>query len=201
MKVGLLRIFTSENGTPQGSCLSPLLFLIMVNDFPPLSKHTSDAFFADDCTIWRSGKNINQIIFHLQQDLNLITNWCRKWGFLINIDKTTGIVFSNQKINDKLIKLKIEDSFITFNNTCKMLGVILDKHMTYKPHIDYLLQKSSCGLNIMRCISGTQWEHARNPFNFIFFPYFIEFCTVVFSTTMLLNIILKDWIQCNIKLY
>src|SRR6266516_7090755 len=59
--------YYTENGTPQGSALSPILFIVMINDFPQLSSYTSDGFFADDCTIWRSGKNLTQIIFHLQQ--------------------------------------------------------------------------------------------------------------------------------------
>jgi len=79
--------YATENGTPQGSVISPLLFLIMLHDFPNLSKYTSDAFFADDCTIWRSGTNIEQIVYHLQQDLNNIAAWCSKWGFIINIKK------------------------------------------------------------------------------------------------------------------
>jgi len=90
--------YTTVNGTPQGSSISPILFIIMINDFPLLSKFTSDAFFADDCSIWRSGTNLEQIFYHLQLDLNLISEWCRKWGFTINTTKTQGIIFTNKKI-------------------------------------------------------------------------------------------------------
>ena len=149
--------FSSEYGTPQGSSLSPLLFLIMVNDFPKLSQFTSDAFFADDCTIWRSGKNINHIVFHLQKDLDCISDWCKKWGFRMNTDKTMGIVFTNKKIDLNSIRIKIDNNFIVFKRDCKLLGVILDSHMTWKPHIDFLIEKSVKSLNLMRSISGSSW--------------------------------------------
>ena len=92
--------YITENGTPQGSSISPILFIIMINDFPLLSEHTRDAFFADDCSIWRSGKNLEQIFYHLQLDLDRIAEWCKKWGFNINTDKTQGIIFTKKKIQN-----------------------------------------------------------------------------------------------------
>src|SRR2546425_11590199 len=150
-----------ENGTPQGSSLSPLLFLIMVNDFPILSLHTSKAFFADDCTLWRSGNNIRQIIHHLQEDLDSIVNWCNKWGLVINTDKTTGIIFSRNQVNLNTIILKLNNKNIGFKNQCKLLGVVFDNHLTWKPHIDYLVEKSTKSLNILRCLSGTRWGQTK----------------------------------------
>ena len=47
----------TENGTPQGSSLSLILFLIMINDFPKLSTYTTQSLFADDSAVWRSGTN------------------------------------------------------------------------------------------------------------------------------------------------
>ncbi len=153
--------YSNLNGTPQGSSYSPLLFLIMVNDFPKMSLHTSDGFFADDCTIWRSGINIESVLHHLQQDLNKISEWCNKWGFVINTNKTTGIVFTNKKINILNISLKINDELIKFENTCRLLGVIMDSHLTWSPHINYLVEKSNKGLNLMRCLSGTGWGSSK----------------------------------------
>ena len=106
-------IYSSDNGTPQECVLSPLLFLIFINDFPALSPHSSSALFADDSSIWRSGSNIHQITFHLQQDLHKIEKWCNDWGFKINTAKSYIVIFTKKKnitteliINKKPIAVK-----------------------------------------------------------------------------------------------
>ena len=190
--------FTPDNGTPQGSSLSPILFLIMVNDFPILSKFTSNAFLADDCTIWRSGLNLNLITFHLQQDLEIISQWCIKWGFSINTSKTTGIVFSNQKINTNQILLKLDNKKIDFGNTCKLLGVVMDSHMTWRQHIDYLLEKSSRSLNIMRCLSGTLWGSNKKTLLILYKSLILsnfDYCCFTYMNACYSNIKRLDTVQ------
>ena len=44
-----------ENGTPQGSCISPTLFNIMVNDLSDSIKFCEISQFADDGAIWNKG--------------------------------------------------------------------------------------------------------------------------------------------------
>ena len=45
-------IYSLENGLPQGSCLSPILFNIMINDlFDTVPQGISCSLFADDCAI------------------------------------------------------------------------------------------------------------------------------------------------------
>ncbi|MFI5407494.1 MAG: reverse transcriptase domain-containing protein, partial [Nitrososphaerales archaeon] len=146
-----------ENGTPQGSVISPILFLVMINDFPELSKHTSTALFADDSTIWRSGKNMAHIITHLQEDLALIEKWCLRWGFTLNHSKTTAIVFTKKKKLTNPV-LFVNNTIIKVEQKCYFLGVYFDKQLTWNSHIQYICERAESRLNLMRCISGQSWE-------------------------------------------
>jgi hypothetical protein len=46
-------IYIVQNGTPQGSCISPTLFKIMVNDLSSCIKNCEMSQFADDGAIWK----------------------------------------------------------------------------------------------------------------------------------------------------
>ena len=107
VKESLSFSYDLDNGTPQGSALSPILFIIMINDFPELSRYTSDAFFADDCTVWRSGNNLPQILHHLQSDLDLISSWCKRWGFVINTEKQQALFFLKINLTKNLRFIKL----------------------------------------------------------------------------------------------
>ena len=145
-----------DNGIPQGSSLSPTLFLIMINDFPSLSTYTSQSLFADDANIWRSGTNLKQISFHLQEDLIEIDKWSSNWGFIINKEKTTATIFTNKNNTDS-ISLKLKGHQINIQNKFKFLGITFDKNLTWKYHIEDLVDKSTQILNIMKSFHGLSW--------------------------------------------
>ena len=75
-------------GVPQGSVLSPLLFLIYVN-YLPKSHHrqNSKSHFADDTALWAAGKNVLFVAKLFQKDLRKLAKWCAKWRINLNPEK------------------------------------------------------------------------------------------------------------------
>ena len=75
------QISNIDNGTPQGSSLSPILFLIMINDLKLSNFDVKISILADDIAIWYSGRNVENCVKTLQKSLDEILKWCKKMGF------------------------------------------------------------------------------------------------------------------------
>ncbi len=65
------------SGIPQGSVLSPCLFLMYINDMPDQLRSTV-RLFADDTTAYLAIESDDDIQT-LQHDLNLLAAWEHKW--------------------------------------------------------------------------------------------------------------------------
>jgi Reverse transcriptase (RNA-dependent DNA polymerase) len=64
-----------EYGTPQGSTLGPLLFLIFINDIFKLKLNGKIIMFADDAAISYSSTNVNDLSRMMREDMIVLSNW------------------------------------------------------------------------------------------------------------------------------
>ena len=64
-----------DYGTPQGSCLGPLLFIIFINDLPLSTEYCLSLLFADDTTLLHSHQNLGILKTQLEQDIHTLMDW------------------------------------------------------------------------------------------------------------------------------
>ena len=93
--VELSGVHTLENGTPQGSVISPILFICMVNDLPISLQDIDTSLFADDSAVYKSSRSVSHLQKVVQRNLDRIQEWCDMWGFRISLSKTVAVLFTN----------------------------------------------------------------------------------------------------------
>ena len=129
-------------GTPQGSVLSPLLFIIYVNDIPDLTEaNVRMCQFADDMGLWTHAKNIKAVEIRLGKALSMIEEWCSKWRIKLNALKTQLVIFSKVRTPTR-INLELFGTPIVRTESAKLLGITLNKRLNFKDHIEETLKKS-----------------------------------------------------------
>jgi hypothetical protein len=144
-------------GTPQGSVLSPLLFIMYVNDIPMHPVHkVQTSQFADDLGIWTSHKNEGVLNKRLQGALTDLEKWCAKWRVKLNAGKTQLLVISRKPVLPT-IKLTLFNVPIQRVETAKLLGVTFDTRLNWGEHIENLVTKCGPRIGLLKVLRGTGW--------------------------------------------
>ena len=140
-------------GTPQGSCLSPLLYIILVNDIPQPSNGASVGQFADDIGLWAMGYTHRGCTYRLQQAINQLESWCRRWRIKLNGAKSHLLVFSRlPNYSNEDIAVQLFDDIVRPTTSAKYLGVIFDNKLTFSEHFNQIELKATTRLNIFKIL-------------------------------------------------
>jgi hypothetical protein len=125
---------------PQGSVLSPTLYNLYINDMPQ-TPGVNLALFVDDTCLYATDHKEGYVLRKIQCVLDSMTPWCKHWNIKINEDKTWAIYFTRwNRPPDSLLTLNGWN--IPFLNSVKCLGVLFDKRMTWRLHIQMIEAKA-----------------------------------------------------------
>ena len=153
--------FSVENGTPQGSVISPLIFSIMIDDiFKSVPLDIGRSLFADDGALWKRGRNESALTRKMQEAITAVEQWGLAWGFRFSIDKTKVVLFSNRRTN-RNYPLYLYGREIERVDHFRFLGVWFDSKLTWKVHVKKVVEACKPVLNVMRCLCGSKWGASR----------------------------------------
>ncbi|EFA13629.1 putative RNA-directed DNA polymerase from transposon X-element-like Protein [Tribolium castaneum] len=135
-------------GVPQGSVLSPLLYLIYCHDIPIKSQiATKTILFADDTALWTGQKTSFKATQVLQECLDEFQKWASKWRIKPNPTKSSAILFRNGhqcqswKFQTRNIHLSLWNIQIPLSNEVRYLGISFHKYGNFSSDLNATLRK------------------------------------------------------------
>jgi len=136
-----------SRSVPQGGGLSPNLFNIFVRK---LKAETETIQFADDITHYEADTSLQNITDKLQKAFMTTKKFCEEHELIINTEKTQLIVFKAPRKKIPLdFAIDVNNVKIRAEKNVKLLGVILDQHLTLKDQIESVTRKCHSGMGML----------------------------------------------------
>jgi hypothetical protein len=92
----------------------------------------------------------------LQVTINNISNWSNQTGFKFSPSKSQSICLKKKYIFPPIFQ--INELIIPNKNTIKILGIIFDKKLSWKPHIKYIKKETTLRSYLLKVLPHTTWE-------------------------------------------
>ena len=137
-----------NNGFPQRSVLSPLLFDVYIADLPDTNSKTLPKVHQD----WNTIEEI------LSQDMSILSTWLKQWRLKLSEAKTVSATFHlNTRDTKRELNVNISGRRLTCQRTPTYLGVKLDRTLTYCDHLTALRGKVMERTAYIRRLAGISW--------------------------------------------
>ena len=136
-------------GTPQGSKLGPILFNLFINDLLHYLPEDSVANFADDNTLYATSSSSQGLTDTLNSLVNKAQLWFTENGMQSNPTKFQSIFFGKTPP----CTISVNNISIVPTNQIKLLGVNIDKDLTFSAHIANICIKAGRNLNALKRVA------------------------------------------------
>ena len=154
-------------GVPQGSVLGPLLFLLYINDLPCFVQCLCE-MFADDTSLQSHDSDTSKLTIKLQRGIDRLVTWSELNHMALNAQKNKCMYVSarqkRQKLSPSFQPLFIGQQTIEEVHSHKVLGVIIDRDLSWSNHISFLGKRLAVKISQLAKIKYFLDLHSRSMF-------------------------------------
>lgn len=130
-------------GVPQGSVIGPFLWNLAYDRVLRLQLPSGSSLigFADDTLVISSGKTIPDLERITNETLDLVSDEIKDIGLTLSVNKTEAVVFTNRYKYD-VPRIVLDGQVIQPKNEMKYLGIVVDRSLLFKVHIEEAARKA-----------------------------------------------------------
>ena len=148
-----------KEGLPQGSVLSPLLFVLYINDLlGNFSESTMVSAYADDLALACHDRKKEDVALRMQAEVDKVVSWSQQARLTLNAAKCEVAFFSLDNAEAQWrpqITINRVPPSCTPSHT--FLGVTYDRRMTFGTLVKTVCQQMLRRTNLLRVVGGTTW--------------------------------------------
>lgn len=150
------KLMMIDAGIPQGSPLSPILYIFYNADLGPLlrSPSSSSILWIDDLFVLFHAKTAALLTDKVHELLPTISKWSKDHFSPMEPAKSHLIIFSNARNKPILPPILLDNIAIPVAESILLLGITLDSHLNYHQHIAAVTAKASSAIAGLRCLAS-----------------------------------------------
>ena len=167
-----------SSGVPQGTVLGPFLFLAYINNMPEGIQSTVK-LFADDSLLYRKISSKRNCV-ELQQDLDRLQEWEKKWQMAFNAEKCEVLCISNKK-HPLQHNYFIHGQKLSTKTDSKYLGVTISSNLSWSKHVNNISKKANSTMAFLRGNTRSASQQAKSTAYKTFVRPTLEYASTVWT--------------------
>ena len=148
-----------NQGLPQGSVLAPILFLFYIDELAKIMpSDVTVSLYADDVSILASSRSKKEAEDQVQRAVDTVKSWSDRWKLNLNGVKSEVSTFSlSNEDSAWRPQINIDDTPLRFESHPKLLGVTLDRRLTFTRQVEHTMAKASSKMRMLGAVAHSTW--------------------------------------------